>query len=85
MDPAEVVAVLVVGPVADVYRVTVIEGLRVGEILTRLSESCRAALRRLRGGSPLRRRLHVAASHARPADPRRLGRAALPGHLRVLA
>jgi UPF0755 protein len=39
MDPAEVVAVLVVGPVADVYRVTVIEGLRVGEILTRLSEA----------------------------------------------
>ncbi len=39
MDPAEVVAMLVVGPVADVYRVTVIEGLRVGEILTRLSES----------------------------------------------
>jgi UPF0755 protein len=38
MDPAEVVAVLVVGPVADVYRVTVIEGLRVGEILTGLSE-----------------------------------------------
>jgi UPF0755 protein len=39
MDPAEVVAMLVVGPVADVYRVTVIEGLRVREILTRLSES----------------------------------------------
>ena len=39
MDPAVVVAVLVVGPVADVYRVTVIEGLRVGEILTRLSEA----------------------------------------------
>ncbi len=39
MDPAEVVALLVVGPVADVYRVTVIEGLRVREILTRLSES----------------------------------------------
>lgn len=39
MDPAEVVAVLVVGPVADVYRVTIIEGLRVGEILTRLSEA----------------------------------------------
>ncbi len=39
MDPAEVVAVLVIGPVADVYRVTVIEGLRVGEILTRLSEA----------------------------------------------
>src|SRR3970282_1836685 len=40
MDPAEVVAVLVVGPVADVYRVTVIEGLRVTEILTRLAEAC---------------------------------------------
>ena len=39
MDPAEVVALLVVGPVADVYRVTVVEGLRVGEILTRLAES----------------------------------------------
>ena len=39
MDPAEVVAVLVVGPVADVYRVTVIEGLRTSEILTRLSEA----------------------------------------------
>ncbi|MDP9494409.1 MAG: endolytic transglycosylase MltG, partial [Actinomycetota bacterium] len=39
MDPAEVVAVLIVGPVADVYRVTVIEGLRVGEILTQLSEA----------------------------------------------
>ena len=39
MDPAEVVAVLVVGPVADVYRVTVIEGLRVTEILTRLAEA----------------------------------------------
>lgn len=39
MDPSEVVAVLVVGPVADTYRVTVIEGLRVSEILTRLSEA----------------------------------------------
>lgn len=39
MDPNEVVAVLVVGPVADVYRVTVIEGLRVEEILTSLSET----------------------------------------------
>lgn len=38
MDPNEVVAVLVVGPVADVYRVTVIEGLRVQEILTSLAE-----------------------------------------------
>ena len=39
MDPSEVVAVLVVGPVADTYRVTIIEGLRVAEILTRLSEA----------------------------------------------
>jgi len=39
MDPNEVVAVLVVGPVADVYRVTVIEGLRIEEILTSLSET----------------------------------------------
>jgi UPF0755 protein len=39
MDPAEVVALLVVGPVADVYRVTVIEGLRVEEILTSLADS----------------------------------------------
>jgi len=39
MDPSEVVAVLVVGPVADTYRVTIIEGLRVVEILTRLSEA----------------------------------------------
>jgi UPF0755 protein len=39
MDPSEVVAVLVVGPVADTYRVTIIEGLRIIEILTRLSEA----------------------------------------------
>lgn len=39
MDPNEVVAVLVVGPVADVYRVTIIEGLRIEEILTSLSEN----------------------------------------------
>ncbi len=39
MDPNEVVAVLVVGPVADVYRVTVIEGLRVEEILNSLVET----------------------------------------------
>jgi UPF0755 protein len=39
MDPSEVVALLVVGPTADTYRVTVIEGLRVREILTRLSEA----------------------------------------------
>jgi UPF0755 protein len=39
MDPNEVVAALVVGPVADVYRVTVIEGLRVPEILNDLAEA----------------------------------------------
>jgi UPF0755 protein len=39
MDPADVVAELVSGPGAPVDRVTVIEGLRVNEILTRLSES----------------------------------------------
>jgi UPF0755 protein len=39
MDPSEVVALLVVGPAADTYRVTVIEGLRINEILTRLSEA----------------------------------------------
>ena len=39
MDPAEAVAILVVGPVADVYRITVIEGLRVEEILASLSEA----------------------------------------------
>jgi UPF0755 protein len=39
MDPSEVVAILVLGPVADVYRITVIEGLRVNEILTSLAES----------------------------------------------
>lgn len=38
MDPSEVVAILVIGPVADVYRLTVIEGLRVREILTSLAE-----------------------------------------------
>lgn len=38
MDPAEVVAELVTGPVASVYRVTVIEGLRVDEMLVRLAE-----------------------------------------------
>lgn len=38
MDPAEVVAVLVTGPGATVYRVTVIEGLRISEILTSLAE-----------------------------------------------
>lgn len=39
MDPAEVVTLLVVGPIADVYRVTVVEGLRVEEILTTLAEA----------------------------------------------
>jgi UPF0755 protein len=38
MDPAEVVAELVSGPTASVYRVTVVEGLRVHEILVRLGE-----------------------------------------------
>ena len=39
MDPAEVMAILVVGPVAQVYRITVIEGLRISEILTTLAEA----------------------------------------------
>lgn len=39
MDPADVVANLVAGPAPAVYRVTVIEGLRVNEILTSLAES----------------------------------------------
>jgi UPF0755 protein len=39
MDPADVVAELVSGPGAPVYRVTIIEGLRINEILTQLSES----------------------------------------------
>lgn len=38
MDPEEVVAELVSGPGASVYRVTVIEGLRVNEILASLAE-----------------------------------------------
>lgn len=38
MDPAEVVARLVSGPAPDVYRVTVIEGLRINEILVSLAE-----------------------------------------------
>lgn len=38
MDPADVVAELVTGPGATVYRVTVIEGLRVAEILSSLAE-----------------------------------------------
>lgn len=39
MDPAVVVAELVAGPSPSVYRVTVVEGLRVTEILTRLAET----------------------------------------------
>lgn len=38
MDPSEVVAMLVGGPAPAVYRVTVIEGLRVEEILVSLGE-----------------------------------------------
>ena len=38
MDPADVVTKLVTGPDASVYRVTVIEGRRVNEILTALAE-----------------------------------------------
>jgi UPF0755 protein len=38
MDPADVVAELVSGPGTSAYRVTVIEGLRIGEILTSLAE-----------------------------------------------
>lgn len=39
MDPADVVAELVAGPAAAVYRVTIPEGLRVNELLTRLAEN----------------------------------------------
>lgn len=38
MDPAEVVALLVAGPGPNVYRVTIIEGLRVEEMLVSLAE-----------------------------------------------
>jgi UPF0755 protein len=38
MDPSEVVAQLVSGPSASVFRVTVIEGLRINEILVSLAE-----------------------------------------------
>jgi UPF0755 protein len=38
MDPADVVAVIVSGPAPSVYRVTVIEGLRIEEILVSLAE-----------------------------------------------
>ena len=83
MDPAEVVALLVVGPVADVYRVTVVEGLRVGEILTRLSES---------SGIPYAEFEEALLSgevstslREMPAERRacRLGRSPLPRHIRV--
>jgi UPF0755 protein len=39
MDPSEVVAMIVVGPVAEIYRLTVIEGLRVPEILQALTDA----------------------------------------------
>ena len=39
MDPREVVAMLVAGPEPAVYRLTIIEGLRVEEILVSLAES----------------------------------------------
>lgn len=39
MDPADVVAELVIGPTASVYRITVIEGLRINEVLQRLDEA----------------------------------------------
>ncbi len=39
MDPADVVAELVTGPAASVYRITVIEGLRMNEVLQRLDEA----------------------------------------------
>lgn len=39
MDPAEVVAELVTGPVTDANRITIIEGRRVNEILVRLAEA----------------------------------------------
>lgn len=38
MDPADVVAALVSGPGASAYRVTIIEGLRIREVLVRLAE-----------------------------------------------
>lgn len=39
MDPEEVVAHLVSGPAPSVYRVTVVEGRRIGEVLTSLAEN----------------------------------------------
>ena len=38
MDPAEVVAMLVAGPAPSVFRLTIIEGLRIEEMLTALAE-----------------------------------------------
>lgn len=38
MDPADVVAMLVSGPGPSVFRITVVEGLRITEILTSLAE-----------------------------------------------
>lgn len=38
MDPEDVVAVLIDGPAPSVYRVTIIEGLRINEILVSLSQ-----------------------------------------------
>jgi UPF0755 protein len=38
MDPADVVAILIDGPSPSVYRVTIIEGLRMNEILVSLSQ-----------------------------------------------
>ena len=81
MDPNEVVAMLVVGPVADVYRATVIEGLKVEEILTALAEASGLPYAdfetALLSGD-------VETSLAQmPAEPTlaRLGRPALPGYL----
>lgn len=39
MDPADVVAELVTGPTVSAYRVTIIEGLRINEVLQRLDEA----------------------------------------------
>lgn len=38
MDPAEVVALLVAGPLPSVFRVTIVEGLRIEELLAALAE-----------------------------------------------
>jgi UPF0755 protein len=39
MDPAEIIAVLVRGPIADTYRVTIPEGLRLSEIIEVLARA----------------------------------------------